>query len=261
MINNYFKPGPATPDTDIRHRIVKPELRVSKAGAPTGYPKVYAAGNIVDGDEAVTKDNWDGGVQFELPGQKSSPEDAQTAETKDPRLQALLAKVKSDTRLPMPPITIQSAGEAYEAVLANAGATLPKRDPVDQRVIEEVRTGKTGDMGKDTPITPPKGLAKNNIGTSGNGIITDIAQVGGYPDYKGDPITYTQHDGIPDGWKKKYNLDVNDPDLASKDCNGDGYTNIEKYLDGLDPTQKIDWTDPKNNTDHLTPDKFLASKE
>jgi hypothetical protein len=39
---------------------------------------------------------------------------------------------------------------------------------------------------------------------------------------------------------------------ANKDLNGDGYTNIEKYLNGIDPTIKIDWRDPKNNIDPLT---------
>ena len=96
-------------------------------------------------------------------------------------------------------------------------------------------------------MEPMEGLAKNNIGMAGNGIITDISQVGGYPEYKGEPVIYTQHDGIPDWWKKKYGLDVNDPDIAGKDCNGDGYTNIEKYLDGLDPTKKVDWKNLKNN--------------
>ena len=39
-------------------------------------------------------------------------------------------------------LTIQPAAEAYETVLASAGATRPKRDAVDERVIEMVRTGR-----------------------------------------------------------------------------------------------------------------------
>jgi hypothetical protein len=262
MINNYFKPGPATPSTAVGHRIVKPAGRQTKADPTPRWGKVYAAGNVVVGDDAVTKDNWDGGVQFDVAPNKVSPEDEVDPTPGDEsKLKQIVAKVRVDKPFPMPAMTIQSAQDAYESVLAHAGATLPKRDPVDTRIIEEVRTGKTWGMGQEIPITPPKGLAKNNIGVAGNGIITDIAQVGGYPEYKGDPVTYTQHDGIPDWWKKKYGLDLNDSDLASKDSNGDGYTNIEKYLDGLDPTQKIDWTDPKNNLDHLTPDKFLASQD
>ncbi len=262
MINNYFKPGPATPDSAVRHRIVKPAGRQTKTDPVPRWGKVYAAGNVVEGDDAVTKDNWDGGVQFDVAPNKVSPEDEGDAAPGDEaKIKEIIPKVRVDQPFPMPAMTIQKAEDAYASVLEHAGATLPRRDPVDQRIIEEVRTGKTWGMGKDIPITPPKGLAKNNIGVAGNGIITDISQVGGYPEYGGDPVTYTQHDGIPDWWKKKYGLDVNDPDLASKDCNGDGYTNIEKYLDGLDPSQKIDWTDPKNNVDHLAPDKFLASQD
>ena len=42
-----------------------------------------------------------------------------------------------------------------------------------------------------------------------------------------------------------------DPGDAVKDCNGDGYTNIEKYINGIDPAKKVDWTDIKNNHDTL----------
>jgi hypothetical protein len=252
MINNYYKPGPGTPDNALRYRILLPSVSWSKANPVSRWGKVYAAGNYVDGNPKVTADNWDGGIQFvseDLVGDgsvnKGAIKDAGT-------IKDIIAKVKSDQPFPMPPVTIQSAQDAYNSVLAGAGATLPKRDPVDVRVVKEVETGIVPNMGKDMSTPNPNGLPKNDIGTWGNGFITDISQVGGYPEYKGDPITYTQHDGIPDWWKKKYGLDVNDPDLAGKDCNGDGYTNIEKYLDGLDPTQKIDWHNPANNVDHLT---------
>jgi hypothetical protein len=96
-----------------------------------------------------------------------------------------------------------------------------------------------------------EGLAKNNIGQAGNGIITDPAQVGGYPEYKGEPVKDLGADGIPLSWKKKFNLDVNDTSLAQKDLQGDGYTVMDKYLAGLDPTKKIDWSDPKSNVNTL----------
>jgi hypothetical protein len=58
-------------------------------------------------------------------------------------------------------------------------------------------------------------------------------------------------DGIPLSWKKKYSLDTKDVSLAQKDLQGDGYTVMDKYLDGLDPTKKIDWNDPKSNVNTL----------
>src|SRR5262249_43435347 len=114
-----------------------------------------------------------------------------------------------------------------------AGATLPKRDPVDTRVIEEVRTGK---------VTYEEG----------KGIITDPKQVGGYPQYKGEPYADADKDGMPDSWETKHGLNPNDASDAAKDQSGDGYTNIEKYLNGLDPAKKVDWKDPKNNLNTLS---------
>ncbi len=127
----------------------------------------------------------------------------------------------------MAPLTIQSAEDAYESVLANAGATRPRRDPVDRRVVAMVRTGKvTYEPGK--------------------GIITDVKQVGGYPDYKGEPYADADKDGLPDAWETRYGLDPNDPSDASKDASGDGYTNIEAFIDGLDPTRKVEPKNPRS---------------
>ena len=67
----------------------------------------------------------------------------------------------------------------------------------------------------------------------------------------------SDNDGMPDAWEIKYGLDPNDPTDAVKDCNGDGYTNIEKYINGIDPTKKVDWTDVKNNHDTLAGRKSL----
>jgi hypothetical protein len=132
----------------------------------------------------------------------------------------------------MAEVPLQTAAEAYESVLAGAGATLPRRDVVDRRIIEEVRTGTVADGSK-------------------RGIISDVKQVGGYPVYTGEPVKDSDGDGIPDWWELKHGLNPNDPSDAAKDCNGDGYTNIEKYINGLDPTRKVDWHDLRNNRDPL----------
>jgi hypothetical protein len=43
----------------------------------------------------------------------------------------------------------------------------------------------------------------------------------------------SDHDGIPDEWEKAHGLNPNDPADANGDVNGDGYTNLEKYLNSL----------------------------
>jgi hypothetical protein len=164
----------------------------------------------------VTADNWDGGVQYEPDaGSATQPGGGETKE-------AFLARIKLNSPAPMPLVSIQTAQEAYESVLEHSGATLPVRDAVDQRAVRQTRSGQVDYQ-------------------EGKGIITDISQVGGYPVYQGEPVAYSQKDGIPDWWKQKYKLDVNDPDLASKDGDGDGYTTIEEYLNGTDPTVKVNY--------------------
>jgi hypothetical protein len=246
IINNYYKPGPVVNSGTIQYRILQPSASHTKTDPTPRLGKAYVAGNIVEGNKKVSEDNWDGGVQFDVGGSKEDPTIATNGV-----VQKLVAKVRSDKPFPMASLKIQSARAAYESVLQNAGATLPHRDSVDKRVIEEVRTGKVWSQGKEFTPTPMKGLAKNNWGVAGNGIITDDSQVGGYPNYQGEPIQDLGADGIPLAWKEKYHLDTNDVSLAQKDLQGDGYTVMDKYLDGLDPTKKIDWNNPASDVNSL----------
>ena len=122
-------------------------------------------------------------------------------------------------------------------MLANAGATRPKRDAVDERVIEMVRTGKVTTQAGDRhcrrccarSITR-RSVIREITELVEKGIITDISQVGGYPEYRGEPYADADSDGMPDDWETKYGLDPNDAADAAGDLNGDGYTNIEDFL-------------------------------
>ncbi|MXZ00874.1 polysaccharide lyase, partial [Candidatus Poribacteria bacterium] len=58
-------------------------------------------------------------------------------------------------------------------------------------------------------------------------------------------------DGMPDAWEKQYRFDPQDASNAAKDEDGDGYTNIEEYLNGTDPTEFVDYTKPGNNVSML----------
>ena len=248
FINNYYKPGPATPDSAIRYRILQPSASWSKTHPISEWGKAYVSGNIVEGYTNVSADNWNGGVQFSKTPDPNAGSDFVKGSVKDTdSLKEIIAKVRVDKPFPMAPMNIESADDAYKSVLAKAGANLPRRDSVDERAVTQARTGKVWSEGKEITPEPMKGLAKNNIGKAGNGIITDIAQVGGFPEYKGEPIKDIGADGIPLSWKKKYGLDASDVTLAQKDLKGDGYTVMDKYLGGLDPNEKIDWSNPKSN--------------
>jgi hypothetical protein len=161
--------------------------------------------------------------------------------------------IRTNKPLPMPPIKIMSAEEAYKFVTTNAGATLPKRDPVDVRITEQARTGKIAyDVAINTENNYQFEHRKLPKDSYKLGIITDVSQVGGYPEYTGTPYKDSDNDGMPDDWEIKYKLNPNDASDAVKDLNGDGYTNIEKYINNIDPKKKVNWRDPKNNKDTLT---------
>jgi hypothetical protein len=246
IINNYYKPGPAVLAGTIRYRILQPSATQTKLDPEPKFGRAYVSGNVVEGNKKVSVDNWSGGVQFANGGSKEDP-----TISPDDSVKKLVVYVRSDKPFPMAPLKIESAKDAYSDVLEDAGATLPHRDAVDLRIIQDVETGKVWSEGKEFMPTPMKGLAKNNWGRAGNGIITDISQIGGYPKYEGEPVKDLCVDGIHLSWKKKYHLDTDDVSLAQKDLLGDGYTVMDKYLDGLDPTKKIDWSDPESNVNTL----------
>jgi hypothetical protein len=79
-------------------------------------------------------------------------------------------------------------------------------------------------------------MVRNNQVTSapGNGIITDVTQVGGYPEYRGVPHKDSDADGLPDSWEVASGLNATDAADAVLDRDGDDYTNIEEYLDVVD---------------------------
>ncbi len=251
MINNYYKPGPATPQgTPVSHRILKPESGRSKHPYKQ-YGRVFAQGNIVEGSPKVTADNWNGGIQIE-----------DKHHTGD-----YTQQIRAYKPFPMPYVKILSANEAYDYVLNNVGATIPCRDKVDEIIVNEVRTGEIyyeKKLPKKNPYGDTWGLAEKSQNPDGSfrhrrmgndsykvGIITDPAQMGGYPEYKGEPYVDTDRDGMPDDWERKNGLNPNDASDANDDLTGDGYTNIEKYINGISTTHYTNWRDLSNNYDTL----------
>ncbi|HSC55039.1 MAG TPA: hypothetical protein VLC98_15515 [Phnomibacter sp.] len=227
FINNYYKPGPITPlDKPISYRILKPESGRDKANAKE-FGKAYVVGNIIDGNDRVTKNNWDGGIQLE-----DVPDEA-----------AILERIRVNEPFPMAKVVILPAQDAYSYVLANVGATLPRRDPVDTRIVEEVRTGKI--VYKEDGLT---GIGKQYIkrrlpeDSYKQGIIAHPSQVGGYPEYKGSPYKDEDNDGMPDAYENKNGLNAkNAADAAA--LAGNGYSNIENYLNSIVDVKKVQPTE------------------
>lgn len=223
MINNYFKPGPLTPkNSPVGHRILKPESGRSKLKYRV-YGRAYVNGNIVEGHDAISRNNWAGGVQVE--------DLADAGE--------YMAAMKVEKPLPMPVISIMPAREAFQYVVDNAGANLPVRDPVDSRIVEQVKTGKI--VYKEGVKLPDSQFKHRRLPPDSykQGVITDVSQVGGYPEYKGTPHKDSDKDGMPDAWETKQGLNPNNASDASTDRDNDGYTNIEEYLNSVVPVKNV----------------------
>ena len=222
IINNYFKPGPATPkNNNVGHRILKPESGRSNLKYRT-YGRAYVNGNVMEGFPEVTKDNWNGGVQVE----------------EMPNAGKYTDNIKWHKPLPMPELSVMPAEEAKDFVLENAGATLPKRDAVDKRITEQVRTGKIVVSPGVVPPTTQFKHRREPLDSYKIGIITDVSQVGGYPEYKGTAYKDSDNDGMPDDWETKNKLNPKDASDAGK-VNGNGYSNIENYLNSVVPLASV----------------------
>jgi len=66
---------------------------------------------------------------------------------------------------------------------------------------------------------------------------------------------------MPDDWETRYGLNPNDPGDATTDQNSDGYTHIEEFLYGLDPTAPRQvWPTPRTYVDLWKTDPGLRER-
>ncbi|MEX2336447.1 MAG: pectinesterase family protein [Fulvivirga sp.] len=109
MVNNYFKPGPAT-SSSKKDRILEPY---------EPYGKFYIDGNFMVGAKEVIADNWQG------------------VKSDNPEALKLSSEIPIDEN-----VKTHGAQEAFFRVLNNAGASY-FRDAIDARIVRETRTGNT----------------------------------------------------------------------------------------------------------------------
>jgi hypothetical protein len=180
VIGNYYRPGRSS---------VSPYPIFLEAFSPAGNPRLFVAGNMQHGHEPPAN-GWDL-VQYGWKGRGAA------------------SKYRVTEPFKTAPLTVSTAAEALTAVLADAGATLPRRDAVDARIVGEVQSG----AGR---------------------IIDTPEEVGGYPAYQsGTPAVDSDRDGMPDEWERALKLDPASAADAVADADRDGYTNLEEYLHSL----------------------------
>ena len=182
-VGNYYKPGPNT------------ENKFAIKAMNPGQVGIYAQGNF--GPHRETND---------LPEENIIDPSSRKFVVAQPFSAA--------------PITVSTAQQTYEQVLAEAGANVglscdgtffPRRDAIDSRIVREVEQG-TGR------------------------VIDDPSEVGGWLAIPAaSPCDDSDHDGMFDLWEQSHGFDPNNSADALTDSDGDGYTNLEEFLNGTNP--------------------------
>lgn len=234
IVNNYYKPGPATDQMpmNVRIRIAKPNIRTTqychREVMPDGSVKgnmwkkmwhvwghFYLEGNVNADYAEVAKDNWNAPFLDQIVSEEN--DGTFTSVTRD--------TICLKKPIYVPYTTTQTAEEAYELVLQNAGASL-HRDSHDQMIISDVRNRQASFSGTtlpghiDTPYdNKPAGAPK---GWSP------------WPELKSSKAQKdSDGDGMPDEWEMQHGLnphDAKDGAIVSLDKE---YTNLEVYLNAL----------------------------
>jgi pectate lyase len=177
-VANYIRPGPSS--------LSKQNIIALLDTADVIY---YVAGNIVDDHPDWTRNN-----ALLFTGNRNP---------------APARYMLTDKPFETPPVHTTSAEGALSEVLERVGATAPRRDSVDTRIVNEVKS-RTGS------------------------IIDSQWEVGGWPEYhSGRPLRDSDNDGMPDEWERAHGLDPEDPSDAAKPEGASGYTNLEVYLNSL----------------------------
>jgi len=195
FVNNYYKMGPATQLTIL-----------FSADNETGGDRdqfAYVSGNI--------RENKDGSLTQDKLG------DTYRATGPQPE-KAWVSEPFWDSHA-----NIETARNAYKSVLSDVGANQPYSDLTDQRILDETQHGTYNYIG-----------SKSNI----KGEIDDEMDAGGFEEYPETELPAawdTDNDGLPNWWEELRGTNPRSRTLnyadTNKDMEGDGYTELERYLD------------------------------
>lgn len=264
IVNNFYKPGPATPTGSKRGRIIAIDKKTGLAPTDDFYPinnvwgKYFINGNYIDpatssssSDITVcnnaSTNNWDYGVYNQMLSSYNLTPTEKSA-------------LKLEAPISAGDITTHSAQTAYEKILAYGGCSLT-RDPLDDRIINETRTGTAlykglspynglesvtypaGTVIGSTTLTVETTIDWKSSGYPKYGIIdsqSDLKPADAATDWSPWPTltstaapTDTDADGMPDAWETANGLNANNPaDGQLKTIDG-LYPNIEVYLNSI----------------------------
>lgn len=227
IVNNYYKPGPGSPTNYKGKRIAGIGVRTreychDENGNPNAYypmmhvwGKYYVDGNVNSAHSDVTSDNWTYGIYNQI--SSGDNDNTFTSATKD--------SIKLDSPIAYEAVTTHDAKNAYNMVLAFAGASI-RRDALDLIMVSDTRNGTASFTGS--------GNGKGFINTQ-NDIKYSDGTVGLPTLAAGTAETDTDGDGMPDSWETANGLNPSDKaDGSTYSLDKFGYyTNVEIYINSI----------------------------
>lgn len=256
IVNNYYKPGPASNTGSKRGRIIAIDKKIGLSSGDGFYPindkwgTFYIEGNYVDAStssgsdatvcENATNDNWEYGVYNQIHSKYSI-----TQAEKD--------TLKLSTPFDFGVIETQTPQEAYASVLEHVGCSYA-RDVIDTRIINETKNGTATYSGSVSKIA---------------GIVDTPSDVEGFITYESTTApTDSDDDGMPDDWETERGLNPNSADDRNDYTLDNGYTNLEVYLNwivrdiiGDNSNISVIVTAPENNATYVAPATIPLSAE
>lgn len=250
LINNYWRPGPCTQKNVGSTRYF---VQGSKSNAD-GYGQWY-----LDGNKFEVGSKFKGtGSQWNDANLKSVNEDNLFGFTSANSARAFNLDGATANQATYDKYVLQSlptnglsgleyesADEAYAKVTKMAGASLPRYDEVDTRLLAEAAgTVDPKFFGPSTAggTTPARGIGiidtPNNIKFEGPTVrltIEGVDTCNVYPDlaYQAEaPAVDTDGDGMPDAYENANGLDANNPADGAV-INENGYSNLELFLNAV----------------------------
>ena len=195
FVGNYYKPGPAHPEDNVFIEL----SQARKGKTLTGPSLWWLEENVMKGHPV--KSMW----QLVSNQTGFSVDDMR-------QKKPLATPDYASYRTPA-----ESARRAYQHVLEKAGTI--RRDAVERRIIEDVRSGQPRYQGE----------------TAGKpGIIDSPADADGWPKYADAvPATDNDHDGMADDWEQANGLNPQDAEDGKRVVSEEGYTALEVYLNSL----------------------------
>ena len=179
------------------------------------WGKFYAEGNYNPKSADMNKDNFKYGIANQI--DKSGNDKTYPGDN----------AIKLTVPMPFEGVTTHTAQDAYEKVLAYAGASL-HRDWVDEQMVNDTRKG----IATSTGSGNTGGIINSQNDNKPAGAAADWSP---WPDLVTDTsisVADTDGDGIPDYWEDANGLDKNN--AADGNLTGaEGYTNLERYMNSL----------------------------